>query len=200
MNQPLKADLKRVLAMARPARDFVLLEELVASVLKSSARLPDLPHLAAQYAERLADRVRDPKGHHLDSDADARERLKHWERWYAQVKEALVVDGVGTLRQLERAGWRKRFDSVAERLDKQVRVLRELALPWWPTFEVEDSPWRELSLLDWTEREIGRLTTRMIRRGGDRQSPVHPPQRRDVGDPISLDDWEPLKTVGGSWM
>lgn len=185
---PLREELQALLARPKPERDRLLLEQITDRVLAEPRRLNPLPTLARVHSERVAERVRDPRGYRLDDDGKSKDRSSQWGQWYARITEVLAIDGVDLLRELLNAGDMQRFEMLAARVEAQVRALRGLELPWWPIHRIERMPYRELSLLDYVEQQLGKLNSASIRRGsGETRQPA---PRRDVDD-VDRDDWEP---------
>lgn len=161
--------------------------DIADAVLKSAMRLPPLPKLAEEWSQAMAAKEHD--------EGKAGARATQWGRWYYAVRTELDRDGVKLLAELETLApdEHTRFDRIAERVVSMLRALRELNLPWWPSHTLDTNVRRELTLLEYVERELGRLETRQIRRGVGRPSlfdATHGlPMRRDV------DDWAPMPSM-----
>lgn len=163
---PLKPLLDKLLADARTKPRGVLLTEVVDAVLASPRFLPPIPDLALAHSERLAQRMRDPKGFKTD-ETDGRIRQTQWSRWHAQVSEHLRADGVDLLQSLAEVEPldRMRYTKLAERVEAAFKALRALNLPWWQTCGIDEHG-RRLSIVDICEDQFAKIDTRVIRRGG----------------------------------
>lgn len=201
--KPLKAEMDRILRLPREQRDAEVLVGLVDAILASPRKLPPIPSLAVRRCEIIAERLRDPKHYSCDNESDAQMRLHQWQRWYALVGDALIVEGICILERLAARGWWNRFEAIAARVEAQVRALRELNLPWWPTHRIDEDPYRELTILDFVEQRLGRLNSESVRRGGGDgsfrtggPSPARPSPapRRDIDD-IDLGSWQPSERL-----
>jgi len=189
--------LRSHLSEARGKSTRTLTIEYADSVLRSLLRVPALPTLAEEHSRAVSDNARNPSNHVRD-EGKAKQRAFQWSRWYSDVRTEIDRDGVGMLADLEK--WapddHTRFDRGVERVVALLRALRDLNLPWWPSHMVDRHAHLDLNLLDFVERELGRLETAQLRRSGSRptlfDAMAKLPPRTAPRD-LSIDDWKPTR-------
>jgi len=166
MMERVREELRSLAHLSGVERERVLVTRTADAVLRSKAQIPALPTLARRFSERVAERAANPRGASSDSAGEVYRRRVQWDAWHGQLVLLLHRDGVDLLADLARLELWEQFRPLCERVEVYVRSLRQVELPWWQTWREERHTHRRLSIVDWADLELGRLTSQAIRAGG----------------------------------